>query len=75
MIIILQVLHLLNEFDDYLYRLADGVWPHALALTEKDYPPYDKCWMPKPTYGCPRKKGFGITGHIWNPLDYHQLCS
>ena len=30
------------EFDDYLYRLADAVWPHALALTEKDYPTYDE---------------------------------
>ena len=28
------------EFDDYLYRLTDVVWSHALALTEKDYPPY-----------------------------------
>ena len=32
----------LAEFNDYLYRLADTVWPHALSLTEKDYPPYDK---------------------------------
>ena len=24
------------EFDYYLYRLTDVVWPHALALTEKD---------------------------------------
>ena len=31
-----------TEFDDYLYRLADVVWPHALALTEKDYPPYEE---------------------------------
>ena len=30
----------LVEFDDYLYRLTDVVWPHALALTEKDYPQY-----------------------------------
>ena len=30
------------EFDYYLYRLTDVVWPHALALTEKDYPPYDE---------------------------------
>ena len=31
-----------TEFDDYLYRLADVVWPHALALTEMDYPPYEE---------------------------------
>ena len=30
------------EFDGYLYRLADRVWHHALALTGKDYPSYDK---------------------------------
>ena len=29
------------EFDDYLYRLTDVVWSHALALTEKDYPQYE----------------------------------
>ena len=30
------------DFDDYLYRLADVVWPRVLALTEKDYPPYEE---------------------------------
>ena len=30
------------EFDDYLYRMADVVWPHALTLTEKDYTPPDE---------------------------------
>ena len=56
------------EFDYYFYRLADAVWPHALALTEKDLMNIRCQNLLSPVLG----------KWVWDDygaLDYHRLCS